>query len=230
MKATAEEIAVAELVGELIAVGTSGVVFPADALQLCNEAMPTVLGENWLVRAADACHLSKGRVHRMFRQAGTRASLPGLVRFCLCNQLSLAQMALGRVEYRRCVSPSVHHTRPYRSACVESIREEIQKSIDAGGVRSLRYLARKLHHCPKTLKEVAPDLIPALNLANAAFRVAERNLGAARQEQECRQIIGNLLRKGQTLTLRNVEEHTGHSWHWASKRAQIFLKMREEYR
>jgi hypothetical protein len=96
-------------------------------------------------------------------------------------------------------------------------------------IRSLRDLARKLHHCPKTLQAVAPDLVPALNLANAAFRVAERNLGAVRQMQECRQIIEMLQRKGLTLTLQNVRKQTGHSWHWSSKRAQIFLKMREEY-
>ncbi|CAG2129880.1 hypothetical protein LMG19282_00246 [Cupriavidus campinensis] len=230
INASAQEVAVAELVGELVAAGTSGIFFPSDALQLCNETMPTVLGENWLVRSADACNVEKSGVHRMFRQAGARTSLPGLVHFCLCNQLSLAQIARGRAEYRRCDSPSVHRTRPYRPAQEKAIRSEIQQSIDAGGVRSLRDLARKLNHCPKTLKHVAADLVPALNLANAAFRVAERNLSAARQEEECRQIIEHLLRQGVSLTLRNVRAHTGHCWHWSGKRAQIFLKMREKYR
>jgi len=229
IKATNEEIAVAELVGELIATGTSGVSLPPDALQLGNQAMPTVLGENWLVRAANACNVSKGGVHRMFRQVGTRTSLPCLVHFCLCNQLSLAQIARGQVEYRRCIRPSIHQTRPYRPAQEKRIRDEIQKSIEAGGVMSLRNIARKLNHCPRTLKDVAADLVPALNLANAAFRVAERNLSAARQEQECREIIEDLLRNGLSLTLRNVREHTGRCWHWSGKRAQIFLKMREKY-
>jgi len=104
----------------------------------------------------------------------------------------------------------------------------MQKSINAGGARSLRDLARKFHHCPKTLEAVAPDLVPALKLANAAFRTAERNISAAKQEEECRKIIETLTRKGLTLTLRNARELTGQSWHWNSNRAQVFLKMREQ--
>lgn len=229
IEATDEEVAVAELVGELIAIGTSGIQLPADALQLCNESMPSVLGEHWLRRSAEACNVHVSGVHRMFRQAGTRTSLPGLVRFCLCNQLSLAQMALGKVEYRSCNAPSLHRTGKYDAVNPKRIRNEVQKSIAAGGVRSLRDLARKLHHDPKTLEMAVPDLIPALKLANAAFSVAEANIAAAKEEDKCRKTIAALLRKGLTLTLRNVREHTGQTWHSSSRKAKVFLAMRERY-
>lgn len=169
IKATDEEVAVAELVGELIAIGTSGIEMPVDALQLCNESMPPILGEHWLRRSAEACNVSAGGVHHMFRQEGTRTSLPGLVRFCLCNQLSLAQMALGKVEYRPCETPSLHRPWKYDAVDPNRIRDEVKKSIAAGGARSLRDLARKLHHTPKTLEEAVPDLIPALKLATRHF-------------------------------------------------------------
>lgn len=229
VEATDEEVAVAELVGELIAIGTSGIEMPTDALQLCNESMPSVLGENWLRRSAAACNIHAGGVHHMFRQPGARTSLPGLVRYCLCNQLSLAQMALGKAEYRSCDTPSLHRPAKHDAVNPERIREEVLKSIASGGVRSLRDLARRLHHDPKSLERAVPDLMPALKLANAAFSVAESNIAAAKQQDECRRIIEALLRAGLPLTLRNAREQTGKAWHTNSRKAKMFVAMRERY-
>ena len=93
----------------------------------------------------------------------------------------------------------------------------------------MRDLARKLHHTPKTLEDAVPDLIPALKLANAAFCVAEGNIAAAKEQEECRKIIEALLRAGLTLTLRNAREHTGQPLHTNSRKAKAFLAMRERY-
>ena len=228
VEASSEEIAAAELIGELIAVGTSGVPLPDDALQLSNESMPSVLGDKWLVRSAKQSQLSRSYVHHMFRECGTRVSLPLLVRFCTSNQLSLAALARGEAIHRPCDKPGARIPRSYKRANPAVITEELRRTVATGGVRSVNSVAKKLGRSSKTLTAVAPHLVHTLKLANAAFRVAERNSRAAMWEEECHRVVDALLGLGWPLTLRNAQKVTGQPWSHLSKRGKTFLRIRTE--
>ncbi len=228
VEATCDEIAIAQLIGELVALGTSGLPLPVDALSLSNESMSNVLGNQWLVRSAKESELGKSCVNHMFRQPGTRVSLPILARFCLNNQLSLAGLARGVAIYRPSEKLGERKPNRYRAANPAVIREELRNAAATGGVRSVQSVARKLGRCRKTLEAVAPDMVRTIKLANAAFRVAQHNLRVAAWEAECHQVVDELLRRGLSLTTRNAQNITGEAWGSQNQRTRIFLRMRME--